>query len=90
MPCIVERMLRRFARASTALYTDKEAQSISINATCTQSSGSTGSTVQVNGSASITTKVAGFPSINFNGSSTTTWAPICCASHWCSTTRFDG
>jgi Flp pilus assembly protein TadG len=61
----------------TALYTDKEAQSISVNATYTQgSSGGAGSTVQVNGSASITTdfmKIAGFPNINFNGSSTTTW-----------------
>jgi Flp pilus assembly protein TadG len=60
----------------TALYTDKEAQSISVNATYTQSSGSTGSTVQVNGSASIPTdfmRIAGFPNINFDGSSTTTW-----------------
>lgn len=61
----------------TALYTDKEAQSISVNATYTQASGGgAGSTVQVNGSASITTdfmKIAGFPNINFNGSSTTTW-----------------
>ena len=59
-----------------ALYTNKDAQSVSISATYTAASGSNGSTVLVNGSGSITTdfmKVAGFPTMNFNTTSTATW-----------------
>lgn len=59
-----------------ALYTSKEAKSVSVNASYTASNGSTGSTVQVSGSGSIVTdfmKVAGFPTINFNTSSMATW-----------------
>jgi Flp pilus assembly protein TadG len=59
-----------------ALYTNKDAQSVSISATYTTGSGSKGSTVLVKGSGSITTdfmKVAGFPNMNFNTSSTATW-----------------
>ncbi|MGX4806198.1 pilus assembly protein TadG-related protein [Bradyrhizobium guangdongense] len=60
----------------TALYTDTEAQSVSISAVYTQSSGSNGSTVQVSGSAKIQTafmQIVGFPSLGFNANSTSTW-----------------
>jgi Flp pilus assembly protein TadG len=59
-----------------ALYTNTNAQSVSINATYTAASGSNGSTVVVNGSGSITTdfmKVVGFPNMNFNTTSTAAW-----------------
>jgi hypothetical protein len=49
---------------------------VAITATYTAASGSNGSTILVNGSGSITTdfmKVAGFPNMNFNTSSTATW-----------------
>src|ERR1700682_2623082 len=39
----------------TALYTNKDANSVSVSATYTASNGSTGSTVQVNGSGAVTT-----------------------------------
>ena len=58
------------------LYTNKDAQLVAITATYTAASGSNGSTILVNGSGSITTdfmKVAGFPNMNFNTSSTATW-----------------
>ena len=58
------------------LYTNKDAQSVAITATYTAASGSNGSIILVNGSGSITTdfmKVAGFPNMNFNTSSTATW-----------------
>jgi Flp pilus assembly protein TadG len=59
-----------------ALYTNADAKSVAINATYTASNGSTGSTVQVNGSGNVNTdfmKVAGFPNLNFNTSSTAAW-----------------
>jgi Flp pilus assembly protein TadG len=59
----------------SALYTNKDSNGVTISATYTQASGSSGSTVQVSGSGSINTdfmKVAGIPSMNFNGSSTAT------------------
>jgi Mg-chelatase subunit ChlD len=59
-----------------ALFTNKDAQGVSVSATYTQASGSSGSTVQVSGSGSISTdfmKVAGIPTMNFNASSTATW-----------------
>ncbi len=61
----------------TALYTDTDAQSVSVTTTYTAASGSSGSTILVNGSGSITTdfmKVVGFPHMNFGTSSTSTWA----------------
>lgn len=61
-----------------ALYTNTDAQSISINATYTANS-NMGSTIQVNGSGSVTTdflKVAGFPNINFSTASTTAWGNV--------------
>jgi Flp pilus assembly protein TadG len=63
----------------TALYTNPDAQSVSVNATYTANNGSLGSTIQVDGSGSITTdfmKVAGFPNLNFSTSSTTAWGNV--------------
>jgi Flp pilus assembly protein TadG len=60
----------------TALYHNMEAQSISISATYTVANGSLGSTIMVNGSGSIPTdfmQVVGFPTLNFNTTSTTAW-----------------
>jgi Flp pilus assembly protein TadG len=62
----------------TALYTNTDAKSISVNATYTPSS-SMGSTIQVTGSGAVTTdfmKVAGFPNINFDSSSTAAWGNV--------------
>jgi Flp pilus assembly protein TadG len=61
-----------------ALYTNTDAQSIAVTATYT-ASGSMGSTIQVNGSGTITTdflKVAGFPTLNFNTTSTSAWGNV--------------
>ncbi|QWG25585.1 pilus assembly protein [Bradyrhizobium sediminis] len=61
-----------------ALYTNTDANSVSINAVYTPST-SMGSTIQVNGSGAVTTqfmKVAGFPNINFNTSSTSAWGNV--------------
>ena len=63
----------------TALYTNTDAKSVVVNATYTASNGNLGSTIQVSGSGSVTTdfmKVAGFPNINFNTSSTTAWGNV--------------
>lgn len=63
----------------TALYTNTDANSVSISATYTAGSGNSSSTVQVTGSGSITTdfmKVAGFPTLGFNVSSTATWGNV--------------
>jgi Flp pilus assembly protein TadG len=62
----------------TALYTNKDAQSVSVSASYTASS-SMGSNIQVNGTGAVTTdflKVAGFPNINFNTSSTAAWGNV--------------
>jgi len=62
----------------TALYTNKIANSVTIHATYTASS-SQGSTIQVNGSGNVTTefmKVAGFPKLDFNTSSTSAWGNV--------------
>jgi Flp pilus assembly protein TadG len=59
-----------------ALYTSKDAQSVSVSATYTPGSGSSGSTIQVTGSGSIMTDfmtVIGFPNMSFNARSTSTW-----------------
>ena len=61
-----------------ALYTNTDAQSTAVTATYTASS-SMGSTIQVNGTGSITTdflKVAGFPTLNFNTTSTAAWGNV--------------
>jgi Flp pilus assembly protein TadG len=60
----------------SALYTNKEASSISVSATYTAATTGKGPTVAVNGSASIPTdfmNLVGLPSVNFNASSTTSW-----------------
>jgi Flp pilus assembly protein TadG len=63
-----------------ALYTNTEAVlTTPITATYTQDNGNLGSTIQVNGSGAITTdfmKVAGFPTLGFNGTSTTAWGNV--------------
>jgi Flp pilus assembly protein TadG len=61
-----------------ALYTNADAQSVSISATYTPTS-AMGSTIQLTGSGSVTTdfmKVAGFPNLNFNTTSTTAWGNV--------------
>jgi Flp pilus assembly protein TadG len=63
----------------TALYTNPDAQSVSINASYTQNNGTLGSTVQVNGSGSVATdfmKIAGYPSLTFSSSSTAAWGNV--------------
>jgi Flp pilus assembly protein TadG len=63
----------------TALYTNTDAQSVSISATYTASNGTLGSTVQLSGSGTITTdflKVAGFPTLDFGTSSTAAWGNV--------------
>jgi Flp pilus assembly protein TadG len=60
----------------SAMFTDKEAQSVSINTTYTPGTSSTGATIQIDGSGSITThimRVVGFPTMGFNTTATTTW-----------------
>jgi Flp pilus assembly protein TadG len=62
----------------TGLYTNKEAHGVTITANYTASS-SQGSTIQVNGSGNVTTefmKVAGFPKLDFNTSSTSAWGSM--------------
>ncbi len=62
----------------TALYTNSDAKSVSVSATYTANS-SMGSNIQVNGSGAVTTdflKVAGFPNINFNSTSTAAWGNV--------------
>src|SRR4051794_9407607 len=68
-----------------ALYTNADAKSVSVNASYTAGT-SMGSTIVVNGSGAVTTdfmKVAGFPNINFNSSSTSAWATTECGWRWC-------
>src|SRR5262249_39706212 len=60
----------------TALYNDMDAQSVSVTATYTPPSGGQPATVLVNGAGQIVTdfmKIAGFPTMGFNTSSTATW-----------------
>jgi Flp pilus assembly protein TadG len=61
-----------------ALYTNKDAKSVMISATYTPST-TMGSTVQINGSGAVVTdfmKVAGFPNLDFNTSSTAAWGNV--------------
>lgn len=61
-----------------ALYNNGDAKSVSISATYTQNAGS-GSTILVSGSGNVTTdfmRVAGFPKIDFNTSSTSAWGNV--------------
>jgi Flp pilus assembly protein TadG len=62
----------------TGLYTNREAKSVTISANYTAST-SMGSTIVVKGSGAVTTdfmKVAGFPSLNFDTSSTSAWGNV--------------
>jgi Flp pilus assembly protein TadG len=59
-----------------ALFSNADAQGVSVGATYTTGSGTNGSTVQVNGSGSITSafmQVMGFPTLAFQATSTSTW-----------------
>jgi Flp pilus assembly protein TadG len=61
-----------------ALYTNKDANSVSVSATYTAAAGS-GSTILLSGSGSVTTdfmKIAGFPSLGFSTNSTTAWGNV--------------
>jgi len=60
----------------SALYNNTDAANISITASYTPGNGSTGSTVVVTGSGSMTTQfmgVAGVPNMNFSANSTSSW-----------------
>src|SRR5665647_3020626 len=62
----------------TALYTNTDAQSVSVSATYTANS-SMGSTVQLSGSGSVATdflKVAGFPNLGIGATSTAAWGNV--------------
>jgi Flp pilus assembly protein TadG len=62
----------------TALYTNADAKSVVVHANYSNSS-SMGSNIQVSGSGAVTTnflKVAGFPTLNFNSSSTAAWGNV--------------
>jgi len=62
----------------TALYNNKEAKAVTVSAVYTAST-SQGSTIVVSGSGNVTTdfmKVAGFPKINFDSSSTAAWGNV--------------
>jgi Flp pilus assembly protein TadG len=61
-----------------ALYTNTEARSVTIAATYTANTGQ-GSTIVVNGSGNVATdfmKIAGFPQIGFDSSSTAAWGNV--------------
>ena len=61
-----------------ALYTNTEAKSVAVTATYTAASGN-GSTIQLSGSGSLDTqfmKVAGFPTLGINTSSTAAWGNV--------------
>ena len=63
----------------SALYNNKDAQNVTVTATYTAPSGSTGASVKLDGAGSIVTdfmKVAGYPNMNFGSSSTTTWGNV--------------
>ncbi len=59
-----------------AVYINPDAQSVAINVTYTPGGSGAGQTILLNGSGAITTdfmKLAGYPTMGFNVSSTTTW-----------------
>ena len=60
----------------TALYTNREAQGVTVNANYNAVNGSLGSTVQLTASANIRTDfmyMFGFPTMGFNTATTTAW-----------------
>jgi Flp pilus assembly protein TadG len=63
----------------TALYNSKDAKNVSVTAHYTAPSGNTPANVKLDGAGMIITefmKVAGFPTMNYNTSSTTTWGNV--------------
>jgi Flp pilus assembly protein TadG len=61
-----------------ALYTNVDAQSVSVTATYTAASGN-GSTILLSGSGAVNTdfmKIAGFPKLDFNTNSTAAWGNV--------------
>jgi Flp pilus assembly protein TadG len=63
----------------TALYNNKDAKNVAVNATYTVASGATPASILLAGNGTVTTdfmKVAGFPNLNFNTSSTSTWGNV--------------
>jgi Flp pilus assembly protein TadG len=61
-----------------ALYNNQDAKSVAVTATYT-ANGSLGSSIYLHGSGSVTTdflKMAGFPTLNFGGDSTTAWGNV--------------
>lgn len=63
----------------SALYNNKDAQNVTVTATYTAPSGSTGASIKLDGAGSIITdfmKVAGYPNMGFGSSSTTTWGNV--------------
>ena len=61
-----------------ALFTNPDAKSVTVDASYTANT-SVGSTIVVNGSGKVTTdflKVAGFPNLSFNSSSTAAWGNV--------------
>jgi Flp pilus assembly protein TadG len=63
----------------TALYTNKDAKGVSINATYTAASGSTPATILATGSGYINSdfmQIAGFPTLSFDANSTSTWGNV--------------
>jgi Flp pilus assembly protein TadG len=60
----------------SALYTNTDAKSVTVSAAYTAASAGTAAKIKIDGTANVTTdflKVAGFPKLDFNSSSTTTW-----------------
>jgi Flp pilus assembly protein TadG len=63
----------------SALYTNPEAQNVSLTTIYTANNGNLGNTVQLTGSGKIVTdfmKIAGFPTLNFGTTSTTAWGNV--------------
>lgn len=63
----------------TGLYTDTEAQGVSITANYTTATASTAATILLSGAGHITSdfmQIAGFPTLGFNTTSTTTWGNV--------------
>ena len=62
-----------------ALYNNKDAQNVSITGAYTPASGTSPNKIQLSGSGNIITdfmRVAGFPTMNFNTASTTSWGNV--------------
>ena len=61
-----------------ALYTNSDAKSVTVSATYTQNSGN-GSTLLINGAGAVDTnfmRLAGYPKLDFNTSSTSAWGNV--------------